>query len=163
MFFLLSSLVLCHSCYSKFLTTCLSLFIPLGTTRSDSLYLTITLADVKEEKIELSESKLTFTGKAQGKDYAVTVEFLNEIETEGSVWNVLASSIQMKLNKKVKGEEFWPRLMKDKALEKNMVTIDWDRYVEEDEEEGGFDMDNMQGGQDFGGGMGGMGGQFSSY
>ena len=50
-----------------------------------------------------------------------------EIETEGSVWNVLPASIQMKLNKKVKGEEFWPRLMKDKILEKNTVTIDWDR------------------------------------
>eukprot|EP00957_Ditylum_brightwellii_P032668 2476783-Ditylum_brightwellii.AAC.1 len=39
-------------------------------------------------------------------------------------------------------EEFWPRLLKDKALEKNQVKIDWDRYVDEDEEEeaGGFDM-----------------------
>ena len=36
-------------------------------------------------------------------------------------------------------EEFWPRLLKDKALEKNQVKIDWDRYVDEDEEEEGFD------------------------
>jgi hypothetical protein len=36
----------------------------------------------------------------------------------------------MKLNKKVKGEEFWPRLMKDKVLEKNTVTLDWDRCVQ---------------------------------
>lgn len=43
--------------------------------------------------------------------------------------------------------EFWPRLLKDKLLEKNQVKIDWDRYVDEDdeEEEGGFDMSNMEG------------------
>jgi hypothetical protein len=38
----------------------------------------------------------------------------------------------------------------DKLLEKTNVTIDWDRYVDEDEEEEGFDMGGMGGG-----GMGG--------
>ena len=52
---------------------------------------------------------------------------------------------------------FWPRLMKDKALEKNQVKIDWDRYVDEDEEEEGFDMSAMEGGMGFGGGGGGGG------
>jgi prostaglandin-E synthase len=57
--------------------------------------------------------------------------------------------------------EFWPRLLKDKLLEKNQVKIDWDRYVDEDdeEEEGGFDMSNLEGGMGMGGmppGMGGM-------
>ena len=65
-------------------------------------------------------------------------------------------------------EEFWTRLLKDKALEKNQIKIDWDRYVDEDEEEEGFDMSNMDGGSGMGGppgggmggmpGMGGMGG-----
>merc|ERR1712087_935092 len=50
--------------------------------------------------------------------------------------------------------EFWPRLLKDKALEKNQVKIDWDRYVDEDEEEEGFDMSNMEGGMGMGGGGG---------
>jgi prostaglandin-E synthase len=43
-------------------------------------------------------------------------------------------------------EEFWLRLLKDKALEKNQVKIDWDRYVDEDEEGEGFDMSNLEGG-----------------
>jgi prostaglandin-E synthase len=61
-------------------------------------------------------------------------------------------------------EEFWPRLLKDKALEKNQIKIDWDRYVDEDEEEEGFDTSALEGGQGMGGmppggGMpGGMGG-----
>lgn len=47
-------------------------------------------------------------------------------------------------------EEFWPRLLKDKALEKNQVKIDWDRYVDEDEEEEGFDTSNLDGGMGMG-------------
>merc|ERR1712194_800999 len=45
--------------------------------------------------------------------------------------------------------EFWPRLLKDKSLEKNQVKIDWDRYVDEDEEDESnaqFDQSALQGG-----------------
>ena len=81
-----------------------------------------------------------------------------EIETEGSIWNVLPQSIQMKLNKKEASDEFWIRLLKDKHLEKTNVTIDWDRYVDEDDASGNFDTNNLEGGNEFGGG-GGMGGK----
>ena len=37
--------------------------------------------------------------------------------------------------KKEKEEDFWPRLLENKTLEKTNVKIDWDRYVDEDEEE----------------------------
>ena len=81
-----------------------------------------------------------------------SVQF-KEIEKEGSIWNVLPSSIHMKLNKKDQDEEFWPRLLLDKALEKTNVTIDWDKYVDEDEAEGNdFDTGALDGGMDFGGG-----------
>jgi hypothetical protein len=55
----------------------------------------------------------------------------------------------MKLNKKEKGGEFWPRLLADKALEKTNVKIDWDRYVDEDEGDGDFDTNNLAGGSGF--------------
>lgn len=96
--------------------------------------------------------------------YAIEFEFFKEIKLEGSVWNVLPQSIQMKLNKKEEGEEFWPRLTNDKIREKSFVSIDWDRYVDEDEQDGDFDDSAMQGGMDMsqmmggGGGMPGMGG-----
>merc|ERR1711916_375784 len=62
-------------------------------------------------------------------------------------------SVQMKTMKKDKDdEEFWPRLLKDKVKEKNTVSIDWDRYVDEDEGDQDFDMDGLGGGQGFGGG-----------
>ena len=106
------------------------------------------------------------SGTSNGVPYSANLEFLEDVDpqSEGSVWNVLPSSVQMKLMKKdLDKEEFWPRLLKDKVLEKNTVTVDWDRYVDDDE--GGdedFDMNSMGTGQGFGGGgmpgMGGMGG-----
>jgi hypothetical protein len=65
----------------------------------------------------------------------------------------------MHVMKKNKEEEFWPRLLEDKHLEKNQVTVDWSRYVDEDEEdeEGGFDTSALEGGMGMGGGgFGGM-------
>eukprot|EP00546_Thalassionema_frauenfeldii_P011356 CAMPEP_0178918638 /NCGR_PEP_ID=MMETSP0786-20121207/13937_1 /TAXON_ID=186022 /ORGANISM="Thalassionema frauenfeldii, Strain CCMP 1798" /LENGTH=204 /DNA_ID=CAMNT_0020592369 /DNA_START=83 /DNA_END=697 /DNA_ORIENTATION=- len=131
--------------------------------RSDSLYITIALADVKDESIDLSDSTLKFEGKSDSKDYELNIEFFHEVDSNGSTYKVLPRSVQMHVMKKDKDqEEFWPRLLKDKALEKNQVKIDWDRYVDEDEEDeaGGFDMSAMEGGMGMGGmpGMGGMGG-----
>eukprot|EP00934_Nitzschia_sp_Nitz4_P006226 Nitzschia sp. Nitz4//scaffold17_size182527//55011//56084//NITZ4_001841-RA/size182527-processed-gene-0.47-mRNA-1//-1//CDS//3329539301//6216//frame0 len=121
--------------------------------RSDSLYLTIALQDVKDESIALTDTGLKFSGKSQDKDYEVDLEFFKPVDSEGSTYKVLPRSVQMHILKKDKeDEEFWPRLLKDKALEKNQVSIDWDRYVDEDEEEEGFDMSNLEGGM----GMGGM-------
>lgn len=119
--------------------------------------------DVKDESIDLSDTTLKFKGKSDSKDYELNIEFFHEVDSEGSTYKVLPRSVQMHVMKKDKDqEEFWPRLLKDKALEKNQVKIDWDRYVDEDEEDeaGGFDMSAMEGGMGMGGmpGMGGMGG-----
>ena len=116
--------------------------------------------DVKDEKIVLTDSELTFGGKSGDKEYQVHIDFFKEVDSEGSTYKVLSRSIQMHILKKDKEEdEFWPRLLKDKALEKNQVKIDWNRYVDEDEEEEGFDMSNLEGGMGMGGGMPpGMGG-----
>ena len=123
------------------------------------------LLDIKDESIKLTDSGLIFTGKSNNKDYEVNVEFFKPVDAEGSTYKVLPRSVQMHILKKDKEEEeFWPRLLKDKALEKNQVKIDWDRYVDEDEEDEGFDTSMLEGGMGMGGmggmppGMGGMGG-----
>ena len=129
--------------------------------------------DVKDETINLSDTELTFKGTSEDKDYVVNIEFFKPVDSKGSTYKVLPRSVQMHVMKATKkndndeeiDEEFWPRLLKDKTLEKNQVKIDWDRYVDEDDEEdaGGFDMSALQGGLGMGGmgdmgGMGGMGG-----
>jgi len=120
-----------------------------------------TTIDVKDESIVLKDDKLDFTGKSGDKDYQVHIEFLKKVNSEGSTYKTLPRSVQMHIMKEEDDqEEFWPRLLKDKALEKNQVKIDWDRYVDEDEEDEGFDTSNLEGGMGMGGmpGMGGMGG-----
>ncbi|GMH60639.1 hypothetical protein TL16_g03092, partial [Triparma laevis f. inornata] len=137
--------------------------------RSDSLYVTISLPDVKSESITLTDDKLVFTGTSGANEYACDFEFFKGCDAEKSTYKVLPRSVQMFIVKaeeeeeEVSGaDEFWPRLLKDKAKEKNQVKIDWDKYVDEDEEEeaGGFDTSGLEGGQGMGGmpGMGGMGG-----
>ena len=131
--------------------------------------------DVKDETINLSESALVFEGTSQDKPYKVDITFFKKVDAKGSTYKVLPRSIQMHIMKHEDDrDEFWPRLLQDKALEKNQVKIDWDRYVDEDEEEEGFDTSALEGGQGMGGmpgmppgmmggmpgmpGMGGMGG-----
>jgi hypothetical protein len=106
---------------------------------------------------------------SQGKPYKVDISFFKKVDAKDSTYKVLPRNIQMHIMKnKDDSDEFWPRLLQDKALEKNQVKIDWDRYVDEDEEDEGFDTSALEGGMGMGGmppgmmggmpGMGGMGG-----
>lgn len=142
--------------------------------RTDSLYITIALADVKDESIDLTDTELHFKGTSENKSYEVNIKFFQPIDSKNpdSTYKVLPRSVQMHVMKAAKNEddskdgdeeEFWPRLLQDKLLEKNQVKVDWDRYVDEDEEDeaGGFDTSGLEGGQGMGGtggGMPGMGG-----
>jgi len=118
------------------------------------LYLTIALPDVKDESIVLTDSALQFKGTSNGKVYQVQIEFLKGVDSKGSTYKVLPRNIQMHVLKSHEDSDgFWPRLLKDKTLEKNQVMVDWDRYVDEDEEQdkGGFDLSNLDGGNSMGG------------
>lgn len=45
--------------------------------RADSLYLTISLADVTNEKLELTETGLNFSGTSNGKEYSCSLTFVS--------------------------------------------------------------------------------------
>ena len=45
--------------------------------RADSIYVTISLPDVTEPDIKLTQNKLTFTGKSGGKIYSLDLELVN--------------------------------------------------------------------------------------
>ena len=101
----------------------------------------------------MTDEELHFKGTSEGKPYEVNIKFFKPIDAkaEGSTYKVNPRSVQMHVMKKVEEKEdeddevFWPRLLQDKLLEKNQVKIDWDRYVDEDEEEEGFDTTGMDG------------------
>ena len=88
-------------------------------------------------------------GTSNDKSYHVELEFFKNVDTDAkeSKWAVGKRNIHFFIMKKDKEDEFWPRLLKCKNLEKTNVKTDWDKYVDEDEEDedSGFDMSALSG------------------
>lgn len=121
--------------------------------RKDALYVTVDLPDVQDEKVSLSSKNLTFKGTSNGNVYEVSLDFFKEVDTEAkdSIWAKTDRNVHFHIVKKNQDEEFWPRLLADKHLEKTNVKVDWSKFVDEDEDEeqGGFDMSALNGGGGF--------------
>ena len=68
-------------------------------------------------KLDLKPTGLTFTGTSDTKKttYHLELEFFGEIDAENSKTNHTAKDIEIILRKKELKEEYWPRLLKDKA------------------------------------------------
>ena len=83
------------------------------------VFLTISVPDVSKEKIKLNiqPNSLDFQGYSETKKatYAVKLEFYAEIDPSASKINHTPRDVEMVLQKKELNEEFWPRLLKDKA------------------------------------------------
>lgn len=83
------------------------------------IYLTISVPDVSKSsmKLDLQPTSLSFTGTSETKKttYHVDLEFSAEIDVENSKTNHTARDIELVLRKKEMTEEYWPRLLKDKA------------------------------------------------
>ncbi|KAG2522898.1 hypothetical protein JM16_005518 [Phytophthora kernoviae] len=117
--------------------------------RREALYVTVDLPDVKDEKVTLSSKNLTFKGTSNGQLYEVALDFFKEVDADSkdSIWAKTDRNLHFHIVKKDQEEEFWPRLLADKNLEKTNVKVDWSKFVDEDEEEeqGGFDMSALNG------------------
>ena len=136
-----------------------SLWAPIKWAQNkESLYVTVDLPDVTNEKVQLTNKSLKFEGMSNGQQYEVELVFLNEVDTEAkeSQWKVAPRNVHFYILKKNKEDEFWPRLLESKTLEKTNVKTDWNKYVDEDDDEAaaggdkpGFDMSALQGGGGF--------------
>ncbi|KFY10010.1 hypothetical protein V492_05246 [Pseudogymnoascus sp. VKM F-4246] len=132
------------------------------------IYLTISVPDCKPEdlKLDLKPTGLTFNGKSDSlkKSYHVELELYAEIDVDNSKINHTSKNVELVLRKKEAKEEFWPRLLKD-SKKVHYLKTDFDKWVDEDEQEeapeedlggmGGMPPGGMGG---MGGGAGGMGG-----
>ncbi|KFY60558.1 hypothetical protein V496_05292 [Pseudogymnoascus sp. VKM F-4515 (FW-2607)] len=135
------------------------------------IYLTISVPDCKPEdlKLDLKPTGLTFSGKSDSlkKSYHVELELFAEIDVENSKINHTSKNVELVLRKKEAKEEFWPRLLKD-SKKVHYLKTDFDKWVDEDEQEeapeedlggmGGMPPGGMGGMGGMGGGAGGMGG-----
>lgn len=92
-------------------------------------------------------------GTSNGQLYEVTLDLFKEVDVEAkeSIWAKTDRNLHFHIVKKNQDEEFWPRLLADKNLEKTNVKVDWSKFVDEDEEEeqSGFDMSALNGGGGF--------------
>lgn len=119
--------------------------------------MTISVPDVPASnlKLELKPTGLTFTGHSDTlkKTYHLELELYAEIDDKASQVHHTGKNVELKLQKKELNEEFWPRLLKD-SKKVHFLRTDFDKWVDEDEQNEAADEDFSQ--------FGGMG-MYSRY
>ena len=101
--------------------------------RKDKLYITINVVHSKTPKIEINGKKMKYEGTDGTKNYSFELELYDEIDKENSKYNLDTRNIFLNLKKKKEGE-YWPRLTLNK-IKYHWIEIDWNYFVDEDEEE----------------------------
>lgn len=121
------------------------MIIVLWAQRSDSsdpkrniIYLTINVQDVDQTtlKLDITSTGLDLKGVSTitGDDYALNIDFYKPIVTNNIRKTVTGSHVSLTLSKVELGDEYWPRLTKEKLKYRNIRT-DFDKWVDEDEQE----------------------------
>jgi len=120
------------------------------------IYLTITAPDVpkSELKLDVQNTKLSFLGRSTSKNltYKADIEFFAEIDAGETKVNHTGRDVELVVRKKERKEEYWPRLLKDKA-KVHWLRTDFDKWVDEDDQDLNADDD------DYMSRMGGLGGE----
>jgi len=128
-------------------------------TSRNVVYLTIAAPDVPKSatKLDIQPNKLSFEGKSTTKNvnYKCEIEFYEEVDPNESKVNHTDRDLELVLRKKKTDEEFWPRLLKNKA-KVHWLKTDFDKWVDEDEQDPNDDEDWMAK-------AGGLGGEGSGF
>ncbi|XP_004247428.2 uncharacterized protein OsI_027940 [Solanum lycopersicum] len=133
--------------------------------RPDVVYLTVMLPDAKDAKVNLDpEGVFNFSASAGTGDrhYELKLELLDKVNVEESKISTGVRSIFCILQKAE--PKWWTKLLRGDGKAPHYVKVDWDKWVDEDDEPdagpGDMDMNSM----DFSkfGDMGGMGGDMAS-
>jgi len=124
------------------------------------IYLTLMVPDVEDAdmKLDLQPTKLTFDGFSKTKKvtYHVELEFYAEIDPKESKINHSGRDVEMVLRKKELKDEFWPRLLKE-SKKLHFLKTDFDKWVDEDEQDAVPDDENINNMAGLGdGGFGGI-------
>nr|XP_010906988.1 uncharacterized protein OsI_027940 [Elaeis guineensis] len=124
--------------------------------RVDKVYITVQLPDAKDVKVNLEPDGIfTFsaTAGAENNLYELKMDLYDKVNVEGSRINTGVRSIFCVVEKVEKG--WWKKLLRD-GKTPHYVKVDWDKWVDEDDD-GVGDLD--LGGMDFSnfGNMGGDG------
>ncbi|XP_078435940.1 uncharacterized protein OsI_027940-like isoform X2 [Wolffia australiana] len=127
--------------------------------RVDKVFITIQLPDAKSVKVHLEPAgALIFsaTAGAENHEYELKLDLHDKVNVEESKINVGVRNIFCVVEKVEKA--WWSKLLRGDAKPPHYIKVDWDKWVDEDEDTpGGGEMDF--GGMDFSkfGDMGGFG------
>ncbi|QKX57960.1 uncharacterized protein TRUGW13939_05080 [Talaromyces rugulosus] len=124
------------------------------------LWVFINVPDVPPSSadVKVTSTSVSFTGTdIKEKKYSVTLELYAEIDTENSKTHHTPRGVEMVLRKKTLGLEYWPRLLKE-AKKVHFVKTDFDKWIDEDEQDEAVDDDYAANFGGFGGEEGGLGG-----
>ncbi|KAI9476188.1 MAG: HSP20-like chaperone [Benjaminiella poitrasii] len=119
----------------------------LWAQRANLVYLTVEISDIKNHKIDLTENKLKFTGTGEKEqnEYEAEIEFYANVDVDKSKQHLTARNLTMVIYKKE--EAWWPKLQKGNKL--NFVKVDFQKWIDEDEEEEEGQLGDPMGGLDF--------------
>ncbi|XP_042507620.1 co-chaperone protein p23-1-like [Macadamia integrifolia] len=112
--------------------------------RSDKIYLTVELPDAKDVKLKLEpEGRFIFSATKDGVPYEVDIELYDKINVEESKVSIGVRNIVYVIKKSEK--KWWGKLVKQEGKPPVFVKVDWDKWVDEDEEneKAGMDFDDM--------------------
>ncbi|KAK4750364.1 hypothetical protein SAY87_027813 [Trapa incisa] len=124
--------------------------------RKDKVFITVLLPDSKDAKVNLeSDGVFTFSAKggAENHAYELKLELFDKVIIEESKMNVGVRNIFCIFEKAEK--VWWKKLSRSEGKTPHYIKVDWDKWVDEDEDVNGVgDLD--LGGMDFSkfGGMG---------
>lgn len=87
-------------------------------------------------KLDIKDQSITFSGRSDSlkRTYNLTLDLYGVVDPEQSKTSHTGKNIGVKLQKKELTEEYWPRLTKEK-LRSHYLKTDFDRWVDEDEQE----------------------------
>ncbi|GJW93542.1 HSP20-like chaperone [Tanacetum coccineum] len=132
---------------------------PPWAQRADVIFITIDLPDAKDVKLKLDpEGKLYFSARAGADNipYEIDVNLHDKVDVNESKSSVGSRSIIYLIKKKE--SKWWTRLLKQEGKTPAFMKVDWDKRVDEDEQDEKADMDfgdmafsnlNMGGGEGF--------------
>ncbi|KAJ3006089.1 Prostaglandin E synthase 3 (Cytosolic), partial [Thoreauomyces humboldtii] len=106
----------------------------LWAQRADELFITVNVSDVQQPRVELTETGLSFSGTAHGKEYKLDLPFFKEVDVENSKQNISLRNLSFVIAKKEKGQEYWPRVTKDKGRF-HWLKTDFAKWRDEDEDD----------------------------
>ncbi|KAB8077974.1 HSP20-like chaperone [Aspergillus leporis] len=124
------------------------------------LYVSIKAPDVNrsEATLNITPTNVTFAGDSKkGVRYEVSLDLYAEIDPENSKVNHSDREVELVLRKKELKEEFWPRLLKT-TQKIHFLKTDFDKWVDEDEQDEAPEDDYANNFGGFEGGLGGEGG-----